>query len=300
MTHVLMDFVAETIKKANSFGLTLSDEKEISYGIQLKFKKGNDEIPINVYFSKKKGISPVIGGSPKNPLRSIMQNILQQKPDASNKDHNWKIWAGTDESGKGDFFGALAVCGFIVKEKDIVDIKKMGVKDCKLLKDPELKKIAEKLYKNYKENIEVLVLQPTKYNELYSKFREGNKKLNEMLAWMHARVILNLNAKHKFEGAVVDKFASDRVLTSSLKEMKTVKLVHKIKAEDDIAVAAASIIARYHFLNSITTISKKFQLEFPKGASDKVIKIAKEFAEKFSKDRLNEVAKIHFKTIEKI
>ena len=108
-----------------------------------------------------------------------------------------------------------------------------------------------------------------------TKFRQGNKKLNEMLAWMHARVILNLNEKHKFEGAVVDKFASDRVLTGSLKDMKGVKLIHKVRAEDDIAVAAASIIARYHFLNSIKLISNKFQLEFPKGASAKVIEIGR-------------------------
>jgi len=296
----LIKFVAEIIEKASKFGLILSDEKEINYGVQLKFEKGDNNIPLNVYSSKKKGISAVIGGSPKNPLCTIMQQILQQKPDISKKDHNWKIWAGTDESGKGDFFGALAVCGFIVHEKDVVELKKLGVKDCKLLSDPETIKIAEKLYKNYKDNIEVLILQPAKYNELYTKFRQGNKKLNEMLAWMHARVILNLNKKYKFEGAVVDKFASDRVLTGSLKDMKNVKLVHKIKAEEDIAVAAASIIARYHFLNSITTISKKFQLKFSKGASAKVIEIGKEFAEKFSKDRLNEVAKIHFKTIEKI
>ncbi len=102
------------------------------------------------------------------------------------------------------------------------------MKDCKLLKDTGLIKIAEKLYKSYKNNIEVLILQPVKYNELYAKFRQGNKKLNEMLAWMHARVILNLNEKHKFEGAVVDKFASDRVLIGSLKEMKNVKLIHKV------------------------------------------------------------------------
>ncbi len=300
MIPILMEYVAEIIKKASKFDLSLSDEKEISYGVQLKFEKGDNDIPINIYSSKKKGISTVIGGSPKNPLRTIMQQILQQKPDAAQKDHNWKIWAGTDESGKGDFFGALAVCGFIVKENDVADLKKLSVKDCKLLNDPETIKIAEKLYKNYKNNIEVLVLQPTKYNELYAKFRQGNKKLNEMLAWMHSRVILNLNKKHKFEGAVVDKFASDRVLIGSLKDMKNVKLVHKIKAEEDIAVAAASIIARYHFLNSISTLSRKYQLEFPKGASDKVIKIAKEFVENFTKDRLNEVAKIHFKTIEKI
>ena len=300
MIPVLMDFVAEIIEKASSFGLILSNEKEINYGVQLKFEKGDNSIPLNVYFSKKKGFSTVIGGSPNNPLRLIMQQILQQKPTSAQKDHKWKVWAGTDESGKGDFFGALAVCGFIVKESDVVDLKKLGVKDCKLLSDHELIKVAKKLYQNYKNNIEVLVLQPAKYNELYAKFRQGNKKLNEMLAWMHARVILNLSEKHEFEGAVVDKFASDKVLIGSLKDMKNVKLVHKIKAEEDIAVAAASIIARYHFLNSITTISKKFQLEFPKGASDKVINIAKEFVEKFSKDRLNEVAKIHFKTIEKI
>lgn len=300
MIPILMEFVAEIIEKVSGYGLTLSDEKEINYGVQLKFEKGDNDILLNIYSSKKKGISTVIGGSPTNPLRTLMQQILQQKPDAAQSDHNWKIWAGTDESGKGDFFGALVVCGFIVKEKDIVDLKKIGVKDCKLLSDSELIKIAEKLYRDYKDNIEVLILQPIKYNELYAKFREGNKKLNEMLAWMHARVILNLNAKHKFEGAVVDKFASDKILIGSLKDMKNVKLVHKIKAEDDIAVAAASIIARYHFLNSITTISKKFQLEFPKGAAEKVIQIGKEFVEKFSKDRLNEVAKIHFKTIEKI
>ena len=300
MIPVLMDFVAEIIEKASSFGLILSNEKEINYGVQLKFEKGDNSIPLNVYFSKKKGFSTVIGGSPNNPLRLIMQQILQQKPTSAQKDHKWKVWAGTDESGKGDFFGALAVCGFIVKENDTRDLKKLGVKDCKLLSDHELIKIAEKLYQNYKNNIEVLILQPAKYNELYAKFRQGNKKLNEMLAWMHARVILNLSEKHKFEGAVVDKFASDKVLIGSLKEMKSIKLVHKIKAEEDIAVAAASIIARYHFLNSISLLSRKYQLELPKGASEKVIRVGKEFAEKFTKDRLNEVAKIHFKTIEKI
>ncbi len=300
MNPILIKFVADIIQKASNFRLTLSDEKEISYGVQLKFEKGDKDIPLNVYYSKKKGVSAVIGGSPKNPLRTILQQILQQEPDTAQNDHNWKIWAGTDESGKGDFFGALAVCGFIVRENNIAELKKIGVKDCKLLSDFEVIKIAEKLYENYKDNIEVLILQPAKYNELYAKFRQGNKKLNEMLAWMHARVILNLNAKHKFDGAVVDKFASDKVLTGSIKDMKNIKLIHKIKAEEDIAVAAASIIARYHFLKSIKMLSRKFQLEFPKGASEKVIKIGKEFVGKFSKDRLSEVAKIHFKTIEKI
>lgn len=300
MNKPLLDFVAEIIDKASSAGIVLIDEKEINYGIQLKFEKNADQIPVNVYYSKKKGISTVVGGSKKNPLRNVLLQILQKKPDISQQDHNWKIWAGTDESGKGDFFGALVVCGFIVNDSELDKLAKLGVKDCKLLSDKDTVKIAKDLYKNYKKNIEVIILNPAKYNELYAKFREGNKKLNELLAWMHSRVILNLNDKHNFEGAVVDKFASDRVLISSLKEMKKIKLIHKVKAEEDIAVAAASIIARYHYLESMKMLSQKYGIELPKGASRKVINAANEFAEKYTKIKLNEVAKIHFKTMEKI
>lgn len=300
MTKLLLEFIADFIKKTNSAGLMLSEERVINYGVQLKFAKDDNEIPVNIYFSKKKGISTVVGGSQKNLLRNTILRILNKQPEKDQLDHKWKIWAGTDESGKGDFFGALAVCGFIVKESNVDDLKRLGVKDCKLLSDIETMKLAKKLYKHYKNNIEVLVLQPLKYNELYTKFRKGNKKLNEMLAWMHARVILNLSSKYNFEGAVVDKFASDKVLLSSLKDMQKVKLIHKIKAEEDIAVAAASIIARYHFLDSLKMLTRKYGVEFPKGASKKVILVAKEFAEKYSKERLIEVAKTHFKTMEQI
>jgi len=300
MNKLLLDFIAEIIENATSAGLVLSEEKEINYGVQLKFEKNAEQIPVNVYYSKKKGISTVVGGSQKNPLRKIILQILKKKPEKIQRDHNWKIWAGTDESGKGDFFGALVVCGFIVNDTEVDKLAELGVKDCKLHNDKDTVKIAKNLYKGYKNNIEVIILNPSKYNELYTKFRQGNKKLNELLAWMHSRVILNLNAKHNFEGAVVDKFASDRVLVGSLKDMENVTLIHKIKAEEDIAVAAASIIARYHYLESMKILSQKYEIEFPKGASQKVIETANEFADKFSKDRLSEVAKVHFKTMEKI
>jgi len=301
MSSEVLGFTAALIRRAEKVGMKLCGEKEINYGVQLKFEKNGETIPINIYHSKKKGISTVIGGSPKSPLRSITQGILGKadvEPTADS--HTWNKWAGTDESGKGDFFGALVVCGFIIEKDQIPELLKIGVKDCKLLKDPELLQVAKKLYSGYAKNIEVLMLPPLKYNQLYQKFRENNKKLNEMLAWMHSRVIMNLQEKHEFEGAVVDKFASDKTLTSSLKGMEEINLVHKIKAEEDPAVAAASIIARYHFLNSLQTQSRKYGMEFPKGASKKVIKAGKDFAEQFGKERLNEVAKVHFKTIEKV
>ncbi len=300
MGKELVDFVTEFLGKAENAGLILEDEREINFGVQLKFCRQDQKISVNIYFSKKKGISTVIGGSPNNKLRPLMRKLLKMEIETASSFHKWKIWAGTDESGKGDFFGPLVVCGFIANEGMLPELKKIGVKDSKLLNDAEIRKMAKRLYACFFDNIEVLCLFPSKYNELYAKFRQQNKKLNELLAWMHGRIILNLKKKHKFEGAVVDKFAGDRVLLSSLKDLKNIELQNKIKAEEDPAVASASIIARYIFLKRMDEMSEKYGMKFPKGASDKVVKTANDFATKFGKEKLREVAKIHFKTFDKI
>ena len=300
MTKEIAAFVAELLVKTEKNGLILSDEKEIDYGVQLKFSKIEEEIPLNIYFSSKKGISTVIGGAPNNKLRPLLQKILNQKIDPVQTDHNWKLWAGTDESGKGDFFGPLVVCGFICNKAMLPTLKKLGVKDSKLLKDGDIEKIAKQLYARFFGNVETIILHPSKYNELYEQFRKQNKKLNELLAWMHGRVILNLKKNHKFEGAVVDRFASDKTLLSSLKDLKNINLQHRIKAEDDLAVASASIIARYLYLKKMKELSEKYEVELPKGASEKVVKTASEFVDKYGKEKLCEVAKIHFKTFQQI
>ncbi|MCF7792544.1 MAG: ribonuclease HIII [Candidatus Cloacimonetes bacterium] len=296
MNKILLKYISEFIAEAEKKGLKLIDEREINYGVQLKFSSGNDEIPVNVYNSVKKGINPVVGGSPTSKLRPIIQQILNQEVETTASDHKWKIWAGTDESGKGDFFGPLVVCGFICKTAMIPSLQKLGVRDSKQIKDKEIAKIAKQLFAKFMPQIETISLMPSKYNELYEKFRSQNKKLNELLAWMHARVILNLKVKHKFEGAVVDKFASDKTLKTSLKEIQQIELLHKFKGEDDLAVAAASIIARYLFIWNMEEMEKKYEMDFPKGASGKVKKSAEQFAKIHGKGRLQEVAKIHFKT----
>jgi ribonuclease HIII len=300
MNKILLEHISKLIRNAEKQGLLLSDEKEINYGVQLKFTSGDKEISLNVYHSAKKGISNVIGSAPDNPLKPILQKILNLEIDDGRLEHSWQVWAGTDESGKGDFFGPLVVCGFICRKAMLPDLKKLGVRDSKLIKDKEIETIAKQLFVRFMPNIETIVLMPSKYNELYQKFRDQNKKLNELLAWMHARVILNLNKKHDFEGAVVDKFASNRTLLSSLKDLKEINLQHKVRAEQDLAVAAASIIARYLFLKNLKTLSEQFDIGFPKGASKKVIQIANEFSSKYKKTKLIEVAKIHFKTYNEV
>jgi len=300
MRTELTDFIVKLLTESKEYDLLVSDEKVISYGVQYKFAKDDAEIPVNIYYSDKKGISTVIGGSPKNKLRPILEKLLHKKSDNNNLRHRWKIWAGTDESGKGDFFGPLVVCGFIATEKTREKLAQIGVMDSKLINDSDIEKKAKLLYKNFPGKMESIVLKPFTYNELYEKFRTQGKKLNELLAWTHSRIILNLKQKHNFEGVIVDKFAADRTLFSSLKMMKEVNLKNRIKAESDPAVAAASIIARYQFLQNLKNLSLKIGINLPKGAGNNVLKTGEEIVEKFGKEKLREVAKIHFQTYDKI
>jgi ribonuclease HIII len=169
----------------------------------------------------------------------------------------------------GDFFGPLVVCGFIVSKNVVSKIREMNVKDSKLLKDKEIADIAIKLKTTFPQSFEIISLFPAKYNELYQKFLRQHKKLNELLAWMHSRIIVNLNEKNSFEGVVVDKFAKESTLTNSLKKINTIQVLQKHKAEQDIAVAAASILARFYYLKGMEQPSDKYKMNLPKGASQK-------------------------------
>ena len=47
-------------------------------------------------------------------------------------------------------------------------------------------------------------------------------------------------------------------------------------------------------------LENKYELPLSKGASTKVVEQAKEFVKTYSFDRLNEVAKMHFKTAQEL
>jgi len=137
------------------------------------------------------------------------------------------------------------------------------------------------------------------YNRLYFKMRS----VNSMLAWGHARVIENLMLlKHQMNPAPIraisDQFASNKeVVAKALMSLgKGIELVQKHKAEEDLAVAAASILARHEFVTRLGTLGKQFGMVFPKGASAAVDAAAKEFIAKSGVENLPKVAKMHFRT----
>ena len=204
-------------------------------------------------------------------------------------------WIGSDEAGKGDYFGPLVVAGVLVDETAALSLEELGVKDSKRLSDNVAKELAAKIDKMCL--CSVVVIGPKRYNELYSKIRN----LNCLLAWGHSRAIENILDREECDYALADQFGDEKFIISALMEKgKKIKVKQEIRAESDIGVAAASILARAEFLRQLAMLSRKYGMEFPKGASTAVIETGKDFVNKYGKERLNEVAKIHFKTTKSV
>ena len=184
-----------------------------------------------------------------------------------------EIWAGSDESGKGDYFGPLVVATFVCHKSEVGRLTEMGVKDSKKLTDIKLKSIAEALIKGFRGRFQYLALMPVKYNELYQKFSVRKPGLNEMLAWMHSKVIDELYQREKFDYVLIDKFANDGLIRYYLNknsDLTNDMIKIETKAEVDTAVACASIIARYLYLKNMDELSEKFGFKLLKGASKQV------------------------------
>ena len=202
---------------------------------------------------------------------------------------------GTDESGKGDFFGPLVIAGVMVDEKAAKIFLDAGIKDSKKVTDKKILTLEPLIKEN--SVYSVIAISNPKYNELYGKI----KNLNRLLAWGHARVIENVLTEQTCEYVLSDQFGDESLIKSALMEKgKTVRLEQMHRAESDIAVAAASILARAEFVNRIQKMENTFGVKFPKGCAPQVKVSANEFIEKYGKDRLSEVCKTHFKTYKEV
>lgn len=202
---------------------------------------------------------------------------------------------GIDESGKGDFFGPLCVGGVYAAGEQVTALFEMGVKDSKRLNDTTVLKIAHKIRKDFL--FHIVRIGPEKYNELYEKF--GN--LNLLLAWGHATVIEALVEKSGCESVIIDQFAAEHVVENALKRKKRkVLLTQRTKAEQDVVVAAASILARAAFLEGLQQLEQKWELPLPKGASTQTIAAGVQLIKKHGLQILGSVGKMHFKTAQVI
>lgn len=257
---------------------------------------------VNVAYYAKRGKLVVQGSGADEFLEFVMlidprTGVSAVKKSAHSVDKTPHF--GVDESGKGDYFGPLVIAGVYSDERTADALVKLGCKDSKAIPDDKkIATIAAKIMQVPGIAYEVVCIGPKRYNELYAEF--GN--LNRLLAWGHARVIAALHEKvPSCTRALSDQFANEWVLKTALgKRRVPVQLEQRTKAESDVAVAAASILARARFVKWMQDTAAAAGCDMPLGCAAHVTKAARAYVDKHGQDRLCDVAKLHFKTTAKV
>ena len=284
--------------------IKVSDYKSIDYGLQFTVSILDWSGLIRIYQNKKGGLkidySQLKGGANATKIQTLIEGkrIPSASKNSSKKDVELGFpIIGTDESGKGDYFGPLVSAGVYVDEQSAKDLIECGVKDSKKLSDSKNLELAREVTKICKGRFAIIEISPEKYNDLYEQFKKEKKNLNTLLAWGHAKAIEEILSKVDCKIAIADQFADESFILGKLQEKgKRLKLLQMHKAEQNIAVAAASIIARARFLEKLSKLSNEYKIDLPKGASQTVIENAKRVIDMHGKEALGKVAKLHFKT----
>jgi ribonuclease HIII len=207
---------------------------------------------------------------------------------------------GSDEVGTGDYFGPITVVAAFVRKDWITDLKHLGVQDSKQLSDQRITDIAKQLVHTIPYSL--LVLHNEKYNELQKKGMSQGK----MKALLHNRALLNVLHKispEKPDAILVDQFAEESLYFRYLETEKDIckeNVYFQTKGESvHIAVAAASILARFAFLREMEKLSKKAGFTLPKGAGSIVDEAAARLIAEKGEESLFYFAKRHFANTEK-
>jgi ribonuclease HIII len=260
-----------------------------------EFLARKDTVVVNLYTSGK----VVFGGSNKAEIQEIKDFLLSIGPvEVREKEKEYPpievagTRIGTDEAGKGDYFGPLVIAGVLITEDKEMELSKIDVRDSKTLSETIISNLSFEIKRMLnKDSYEVIWISPATYNFLYQKW--GN--LNSILGWGHARAIENLLSTGKYcKVAIADQFGDQHYIENALmRKGRKIELIQVPKAERDLAVAAASIIARDTFVCKLREMGERYGTVFPKGSSN-VVEFGKQFVKDYGVDALLHVAKVHF------
>lgn len=293
----------KSVLETNQF--EVSEIININYGLQFEVIHGSRKGLVRIY-ENKKGVRLDLSQITDSNLRNYIAELTdhdsvgdkvdkKQKPQIYTDNNIPADLIGTDESGKGDFFGPLVIAGVFLNKQTASLLESRGVTDSKKLSDSTIGYLASDIKKTCPYSI--VVIGNERYNQLYEKMQN----LNKILGWGHARVIENILGQIECQCALSDQFGDESLIKNALmKNGKEITLFQRPKAEEVTAVAAASILARNEFVLRMRSLSNKYNVSLPKGASNDVVSIAKSFIKKYSREELNNVAKIHFSTTEKL
>ncbi|MGM9519139.1 MAG: ribonuclease HIII [Phascolarctobacterium sp.] len=306
LTDSEFDKHLEDVRKNVSKVLDITREKDINYGHQFVVELAQAKLTLNVY-NGKKGLNYVFSGDSalEGKVRELIAGEKVDGVAASAASANALPrgkWAGSDESGKGDFFGPLVVAAVVVDDSTATKLAAAGVKDCKLLTD---KKILE-LEETIKENVidfSVLELKPKVYNLRYAQVTAQGGKLNQLLGYGHVAALSQvLERNHDCHAALIDQFTTSTVNVRELqKRFPECQVRQQPRAEINLAVAAASVLARARFLRTMAELAEAAgEAALPKGGGEGATACARRLAAKLGKAELANFVKLHFANYSRI
>ena len=279
------------------FSVTIPDKKLYNYEITVNSR--TEQIKLQVYFGKK-GIKKVLQGNSDSKIYKELDKLLFDSKLFENEsidEVSFEEYLGTDESGKGDYFGPLVVAAVYINDKTKSELEKIGVKDSKLISDNNIKILESKIKKITGNKFEIIQINPEKYNQLYESF--GN--LNKIMAWAHAKAIENLVQEVNCTNVISDKFGNEKLIADELKKKNIeINLYQTTKGERFTAVAAASIIARAKVVDWFDIKSREVGFKIPKGGGQAANTAAKNVFNQFDDKYLKKMIKFHFKNSKSI
>jgi ribonuclease HIII len=278
--------IEEFLKKV---GAKVDSSGPIDYGTQYRVSRGDQQAIVNVYRGKK-GLRVVVQKN--TPLADELRALFGSKK-AEEQSPDWDAWAGSDESGKGDYFGPLTVAAVADTRKQAGELASWGVRDSKTMTDD----VAAGLDRRIREACPFVLVgwMPEDYNRRY----EAARNVNRLLGEAHAEALAGVLGKAPgLEAAVTDRFGDESYVEDALRALGVrLPLIQRPKADEtDLAAAAASIVARAAFVRGIAKLEKAWGMPLPKGAGPDVVAAARAFLTRHGRDRLGAAAKLHFKT----
>lgn len=206
--------------------------------------------------------------------------------------------AGSDEVGTGDYFGPVVVASCIVTNKARKKLAHLGIQDSKQVDDVKIRMLAPIIKEVCPHSI--LIVPNSKYNDMHDTCN-----MVDMKCRLHNQAYVNLVHKGYTlpKQIVIDQFVQEKSYYRYLQGFPEVirGITFETKAENKyLAVACASILARNAFLETWDLMEEKYDFKFEKGAGSKVDVCGKKFVQKFGKEKLYQVAKLHFKNTQKI
>lgn len=291
-----IEYLTQKLIKAG-FSISKPDKKLYNYEIIVNGNK--EQAKLLVYFGKK-GIKNVIQAKPESKLSKELNTIVFGETlfeSGQKNEIKFVEYIGTDESGKGDYFGPLVIAAVYVDERTTMELEEAGVKDSKLITDYNIKIIESKIKKIISDKFEIVQINPEKYNKLYESFNN----LNKIMGWAHSKTIENLIEKINCPNVISDKFGNEKLIKDELKKKNiNLNLYQTPKAERYTAVAAASILARAKVVDWFNIKSREVGFQIPKGGGSSVNISAMRVLNQYDDNYLMKLIKFHFKNSQSI